>query len=104
MLNWFRLEILNPKGLESSIVYMRQCSSVIVSPDVVTFLLSEANTISSYLMVKTVLQFFSVLTLSAGTGKREPWDRGWLEAQKRKMSNPWIRLLSAQQPLIPVQK
>ena len=55
-------------------------------------------------MVKTVLQFFSVLTLSAGTGKREPWDRGWLEAQKRKMSNPWIRLLSAQQPLTPVQK
>ena len=99
MLNWFRLEILNPKGLGSSIVYVRQCSSVIESPAVVTFLPSEPNPISSYLMVKTLLQFFSV-----GTGKREPWDRGWLKAQKRKMSNPSIRLLSASQPLTPVQK
>ena len=58
MLNWFRLEILNPKGLESSIVYVRQCSSVIESPAVVTVSLSKANPISSYPMVKTGLQFF----------------------------------------------
>lgn len=59
MLNWVSLEILNPKGLESSIVYIRQCSSVIVSPTVVTLLLSKANPTFSYPMVKTGLQFFS---------------------------------------------
>ena len=59
MLSWVRLEILNPKGLESSIVYLRQCSSVIVSPTVVTLLLSKANPTFSYPMVKTGLQFFS---------------------------------------------
>ena len=58
MLNWFRLEILNPKGLQSSIVYIRQCSSVIESPAVVTVLLSKANPTFSYPMVKTGLQFF----------------------------------------------
>lgn len=58
MLNWFRLEILNPTGLESSIVYIRQCSSVIESPAVVTLLLSKANPTFSYPMVKTGLQFF----------------------------------------------
>ena len=58
MLNWLRLD-LNPKGLESSIVYIRQCSSVIVSPAVVTALLSKANPTSSYPIVKTVLQFFA---------------------------------------------
>lgn len=129
MLNWFRLEILNPKGLESSIVYIRQCSSVIVSPAVVTVLLSKANPTSSYPMVKTVLQFFAFhvefkyntginifvyywgchlgqasgraitkVTLgyfrwswkptsfpgrSVGTGKREPWERGWLKTQEK---------------------
>ena len=59
MLNWFRLEILNPKGLESSVVYIRQCSSVTVRPAVVTILLSKANPTFPYPMVKTVLQFFS---------------------------------------------
>lgn len=59
MLNLFRLEILNPKVLESSIVYARQCSSVIESPAVVTVSLSKANPTFSYLMVKTVLQFFA---------------------------------------------
>ena len=62
MLNWFRLEILNPKGLESSVVYIRQCSSVSVSQAVVTILLSKAikpNIPIPGPMVKTVLQFFS---------------------------------------------
>lgn len=59
MLNWFRLVILNPKGLESSVVYIRQRSSVSVRPAVVTILLSKANLTFPYPMVKTVLQFFS---------------------------------------------
>ena len=146
MLNWFRLEILNPTGLESSIVDIRQCSSVIESPAVVTLLLSKANPTFSYPMVKTGLQFFpfhveckyntgisicvyywgchlgqafgrpirkvtfgyfrwswkptSLPGRSVGTGKREPWERGWLKMWKctvkmSKMSNHRIHLLSA---------
>lgn len=64
MLNWFRLEILNPKGLERSIVYIRQCSSVIESPVVVTVLLSKANPTFPYAMVKQFYNF-SLSTSSA---------------------------------------
>ena len=150
MLNWFRLEILNPKGLESSIGYIRQCSSVVVSPAVVTFLLSKANLTASYPMVKTVLQLFSFHVefkynigihifvyywgchlgqafgrtirkvslgyfwsswkptsfpgLSVGTGRSEPWERGWFQAQEKCQIPGYVSYLPSPTPSPPVQK